>query len=283
MSLATYLDSALHTLLEGRGSKRAVDRLIARADSARDQGDWPQAAKDYQAAISAGCRRPGMKVQLGHALKEMGDFDGAEGQYREFLLGHPDDADIHLQLGHLFNKRGDPTAALSFYEQAHRLAPDDGDIAHHAGMAQRNAGRVDVFRKKEAAMRLVAARKWQEARCLLRSLVMIEGERELIGILANVTKETGQLDEAEAHYECYLSYAKSSGKPELITDCHLQLGHLYKIKGEYTLALHHFLSARKIERASGQTDPEDSELEREIVACLREIYPCFLFGDDNRQ
>ena len=131
MSLVDYLDSALHSLFEGGSSKSAVDRLIKRADGARDQKDWPQAARDYQAAISAGCARPGVKVQLGHALKEMGDFDGAERQYREFLISHPDDADIHLQLGHLFNRKGDPSTALSFYEQAHRLAPEDADIARH--------------------------------------------------------------------------------------------------------------------------------------------------------
>lgn len=282
MSLVEYLDSALHSLLEGGSSKSATDRLIKRADSARDQKDWPQAARDYQAAISAGCARPGVKVQLGHALKEMGDFDGAEQQYREFLLGHSDDADIHLQLGHLFNRKGDPSTALSFYETAHRLAPDDADIARHAGMARRNADRSDIFRKKEAAMRLVAARKWEDARGLLRSLVMIDGERDMIGILANVTKETGRLDDAEAHYDCYLNYAKSCGKPELLQDCHLQLGHLYKIRDDHAAALRHYLSARKVERENGLGDPEDSELEREIMSCLREIYPCFVFGADNR-
>lgn len=282
MSLVDYLDSALHSLFEGGSSKSAVDRLIKRADSARDQKDWPQAARDYQAAISAGCARPGVKVQLGHALKEMGDFDGAERQYRDFLISHPDDADIHLQLGHLFNRKGDPSAALSFYEQAHRLAPKDADVARHVGMARRHADRADVFRKREAAMRLVAARKWEDARGLLRSLVMIDGERDMIGILANVTKETGRLDDAEAHYGCYLNYARSCGKPELLQDGHLQLGHLHKIRDDHAAALRHYLSARKIERESGQGDPEDSELEREIVNCLREIYPCFVFGADNR-
>jgi tetratricopeptide (TPR) repeat protein len=277
MSLTAYIDNALYALFEKPAQSASIDDLITGADKARDWKDWPQAAKGYAAAIAAGGRGRGLKVQLGHALKEMGDFDGAERMYREFLAGHPVDPDIHLQLGHLFNRKGDCATALTFYERAQELDPESADIARHVVSAQNDSGRVDVVRRREAAMGYVSDRKWENARSLLQSLVMLDGEKELLGILANVTKEVGRLDEASALYDRYLSYAAEHDRLDLMADGHLQLGHLHKITGEYSVALRHFLKARKIERANGEIDSDDSELEREIVMCLREIYPCFVF------
>jgi tetratricopeptide (TPR) repeat protein len=279
MSLAAYIDDTLHSLFKGSIREGTVDDLVNSAEKARDRKDWAQAAKAYAAAISSGSTCDGVKVQLGHALKEIGDFDAAERMYREFLRNSPDDADIHLQLGHLFNKKDDLITALAFYEQAHKLAPQDTDIALHAGIAKRNVGRIEVIRKRSQAMALVSAGKWDEARRLLRPLVALDGEDDLIGILANVTKEIGRLDEATTLYGSYLRYATTSGKQHLVADCHLQLGHLHKIRGELPIALTHFLAARKIERESEDADPAESGVGQEIIACLREIYPCFIFQD----
>lgn len=277
MALAAYIDGALSSLFEKSARANTLDELIRDADRARDRKDWLLAAKAYAEAIAGGSSRPGVKVQLGHALKEMGDFDGAERMYRGFLQSHPDDADIHLQLGHLFNRKGDLACALTFYERAERLAPQDADIAQHAERARHNVGRSDVMMRREAVLALVSSRKWEEARPLLRSLVAIDGEKDLIGILANVTKETGRLDEAEALYGCYLRYATAAAAPALVADCHMQFGHLHKIRGEYSKALSHLIEARDIERRADADDSDDSEVEREILVCLREIYPCFVF------
>ncbi|MFT4115576.1 tetratricopeptide repeat protein [Bradyrhizobium sp.] len=277
MALAAYIDDALHSLFDGGVRGRTSHELVKGADKARDRKDWARAAKGYAEAISSGKVNPGVRVQLGHALKEMGDFEGAEAAYREFLADHPDDADIHLQLGHLFNRKGDLRTAATFYERACALSPGDTDIAHHAANARRNAGRTEVLRRREAAMACVAERKWEEARQLLRSLVALDGEKDLIGVLANVTKETGRLDEAEALYGGYLRYATNRSQLDLMADCHMQLGHLNKIKGDLGAALVNFLNARKARRASGDDDLETSEVQREILACLREIYPCFVF------
>jgi tetratricopeptide (TPR) repeat protein len=277
MSLATYIDKAVHSLFEGGARSASIDDLVREADKARDRKDWALAAIGYVDALSVGCMQGGVKVQLGHVLKEMGKFDEAERMYREFLLGNPEDADIHLQLGHLYNRKGDAATALTYYEQAQDLAPDDAEIARHVATARNLTGRVDVVRRRNAAMDLVHARKWDDARRDLRSLVMIDGEKDMIGVLANVTKEAGRLDEAEALYGCYLAYAKRSERPDLMADCQLQLGHLQKIKGRYSDALRHFLESRQIQRANGERDVDESAAEREIVACLREIYPCFIF------
>jgi tetratricopeptide (TPR) repeat protein len=277
MSLAAFFDRSLHSLLEGPSRRRSVEDLVKRADRARDCRDWVQAARDYTSAVASDAGRRDLQVQLGHALKELGDLDGAEGLYREFLRANPDDADIHLQIGHLFNKRGDLESALTFYEQAKALAPDDVDMALHARNARSSLGRIETIRKREAAFELVAARQWKTARLLLQSLITIDHEEDLIGILANVTKETGRLDEAEALYDCYLGYATKSGNQALIADCHIQLGHLHKINAHYSIGLTHWLRAREIQRADGSYELDGSEIEREIRFCLREIYPCFVF------
>lgn len=277
MALANYIDDALHSLFDGGAIGRTSKDLVRSADKARDRKEWARAAKGYAEAIASGRVNPGVRVQLGHALKEMGDLDGAEAAYRQFLAGYPENADIHLQLGHLFNRKGDLATASTFYERALALAPGDADIAHHAASARRNAGRTEVVRRRETAMACVAAQNWEEARRLLRPLIALDGEKDLIGVLANVTKETGRLDEAEALYGGYLRYARNRDKPELVADCHMQLGHLHKIKGDLRAALTHFLDARKLRRAGGDDDPEGSDVQREILFCLRQTYPCFVF------
>lgn len=279
MPLAAYIDDALHSLFDGGARGRVSHELVKSADKARDRKDWARAAKTYAEAVASGRVNPGVRVQLGHALKEMGDFEGAEAAYRQFLADHPDDADIHLQLGHLFNKKDDLATAATFYERAQVLAPGDADIAHHAALARRNAGRTEVVRRREAAMACVDGEKWEDARRLLRPLIALDGEKDLIGVLANVTKETGRLDEAEALYGGYLRYARNRDKPELIADCHMQLGHLHKIKGDLHTALTHFLDARKTRRVAGDDELEGSDVQREILFCLRQTYPCFVFQD----
>lgn len=277
MTVAAYIGKATLALLPAAARKRSVHRLIEDADNARSRKDWHQAARGYAAAFAADRSRAGLKVQLAHSLKEMGDYESAERLYRGYLRDHPEDADIHLQLGHLFNRQGEFETALAFYEKAHALAPDNVDISFHAQKARQYAGRADVAHRREAALALLALGNWEAARRELQSLVAIDREKDLIGVLANATKETGRLDEATALYDCYLSYGAASQRLDLIADGHLQLGHLHKIKGDHQVALKHFLEARKVERQIGTKDEDDAHLDGEIFASLRKIYPCFLF------
>ncbi len=248
--------------------------LITRADQARDHRNWSAAACDYAAAIDAGASQVGHYVQLGHALKELGDYAGAEAAYRTFLEARPFDADIHLQLGHLFNKAGEPASALQWYERAAQLAPLDADIARHASMASRRAGQASDGRKREEAMRLVEARSWQKARAMLNDLVFIDGEEDLMGILANVTKEAGAFEDAAIFYDQYRAYAQVHA-PQLMSDVELQIGHLCKVKGDYASALRHYIRARAHQRELSGYVVDDTLYDREILVCMAEIYTCF--------
>lgn len=272
------MKQALNRLL-GRPALGAMARsrrvdLIVRADRARDCRDWAAATRDYAAAIEADESDVRLQVQLGHALKEQGRYREAEAAYRRFLEGMPFDADIHLQLGHLFNKQDDPVSALQWYERALQLAPADEEIARHADTARRFAARIDVWRKREAAMRLVEAERWQRAQPLLAELVDEDGEDDLIGILANVTKEIGDLDAAADLYDRYRQYAQMKA-PDRMADVELQIGHLRKIRSDYRGALEHYIRARDHNRLRAE-DPSESELYNSLInSCISEIYTCF--------
>jgi len=101
-----------------------LDKLRARADAARDRRDWAEAALAYGQFVARAPGDAGMRVQLGHALKESGDLRAAEGAYRAALAVEPDNPDTWLQLGHalkLLDRRAD---ALDAYAGA--LARDPG-------------------------------------------------------------------------------------------------------------------------------------------------------------
>jgi len=251
-----------------------IEALVENANRARDDGDWNAAVSAYSAAIEAGAGAIGLHVQLGHALKELGDYPAAEAAYRVFLAERPFDPDIHLQMGHLFNRQDDVASALEWYAGAARLAPLNLDIANHLADARKRLGNAAVTGKRSHAMELVAAARWHEALPLLEELVTHEGQRDLIGILANVTKETGALEAAAGHYDTYRNYALAEA-PELLPDVDLQIGHLHKISGDYRGALKHYARARQSHIEQTGYVPEGAPYNHEISACINAVYTCF--------
>jgi len=97
---------------------------IARADKARDAGDWALAARHYRQALSEEPELPAIWVQLGHMQKLLGDLAGAEAAYRESLRVEPDNPDTHLQLGHLLRLRGAAASAEAAYRAALAIDPN---------------------------------------------------------------------------------------------------------------------------------------------------------------
>jgi hypothetical protein len=102
---------------------------IARADQARDKGDWAAAARHYRKALQHMPGASAVWVQFGHALKESGDPAAAEEAYRESLRRDPDVADTWLQLGHLLKIRGRKDEAVAAYQHALALDPAFTDAA----------------------------------------------------------------------------------------------------------------------------------------------------------
>ncbi|MEM1383150.1 MAG: hypothetical protein AAF713_08660 [Pseudomonadota bacterium] len=128
---------AAETLLPVRPPLEPAKALIDSADSRRDLGDFAAAAEGYAGALRHDPNVAAHWVQLGHMLKEIGGFDGAEACYRKAQALTPDDPDLDLQMGHLANRRGRPGNALELYHLALARAPHDAEIAHHIAETER--------------------------------------------------------------------------------------------------------------------------------------------------
>lgn len=111
--------------LEAQREVDELDRRIAEeADLARDRRDWVAAARLYWRVLEKLPELMPIWVQLGHVLKEQGDFAGAEAAYRRALLLDGGVADTHLQLGHLLKLQGRRSLAARAYAAAVRLEPE---------------------------------------------------------------------------------------------------------------------------------------------------------------
>jgi tetratricopeptide (TPR) repeat protein len=64
------------------GRKHDTNKLLSRADRARDSRDWLSAARYYREALDLQPDNPPVWVQYGHALKESGNLVEAENAYR---------------------------------------------------------------------------------------------------------------------------------------------------------------------------------------------------------
>lgn len=118
----------LGRLLPGRKDERsraALAKLLSRrADAARQEQRFLEAAVLYEEAARLAPERVGLHVQLGHMLKEAGRLDAAERAYATALELSPDDADLALQLGHFHKVTGRLDEAAQEFQRALTLRPD---------------------------------------------------------------------------------------------------------------------------------------------------------------
>jgi tetratricopeptide (TPR) repeat protein len=243
---------------------------VAAADRARDERDWATAVTRYRAAVALSAPSDGIVVQLGHALKESGQYEEAEAAYRAFLAAHPDDADIHLQLGHLFLVRDAYEEARGWYEKAHELAAPDSTISADAKRGLDACANGPLFADRKAALALTDRRRFREAYEKLTALVEQHGCEELTGILGNVCKELGRFGEASAYYARYEEQAARIG-PDAMFDAALQFGHLAKVQRKYCDAIEHFMRAKALFAGTARPSCTLADLESEIRACLGQI------------
>ncbi len=108
--------------------------LLRDADAARDRRDWARAAELYEQVVSVDPSALDIMIQLGHMLKEMGEFDRAASCYYSVLEKRSHDDDLHLQIGHLEKRRGNIIEAREYYGKAVALntANIDAQREYHA-------------------------------------------------------------------------------------------------------------------------------------------------------
>ena len=96
---------------------------LANAHRARALGDWPEALWHFKLASDVRPNNAGVRVQLGHALKECGRIQDAETQYRAAIALAPQSADPYIHLGHSLKLQGRRPEAADAYAKAISLAP----------------------------------------------------------------------------------------------------------------------------------------------------------------
>ena len=105
----------LNRLIGATSSGASSRQLLQEADRLRDQRKWRQAAEAYRRVLVLRPDLDPIWIQLGHALKEAADTEGAEVAYRRATYINPRSVDGYVQLGHVQKNSGrTAAAALSF-------------------------------------------------------------------------------------------------------------------------------------------------------------------------
>jgi GT2 family glycosyltransferase/glycosyltransferase involved in cell wall biosynthesis/Tfp pilus assembly protein PilF len=259
-------DGAIRRLvrhLKQRRRRRGVGALIRAGDRARDARNWGLAVPHYRRALELVPELAPIWVQLGHALKEQGDYPAAGAAYRCALALDGSAGDTLLQLGHLLRLQERWDEAADIYVRAARFEPS----REQAGIE------TDLLCRRfvEEGDKARDAGNWPEASRHYRSALASQpGLTAIWARLGNVLKEHGDHAAAEAAYRRGLALDRS------IADVHLQLGDLLKLRGRRVQAADAYATARRLdphlaaarEALQALVDSSRSEAERAIMLKL---------------
>ena len=95
-------------------SLAAMNFLVA-GNKARNEGRWANVATNYREYLDWMPGDSAMWVQLGHSIKEQGDFSAAHRCYAMALALDPGSADAYLHLGHALKFKGTAREAANAY------------------------------------------------------------------------------------------------------------------------------------------------------------------------
>jgi len=241
-------------------------RSAARAAARRQ--DWLTAARNYEALLVMRRARAGDRIQLGHALKEMGDRDAALRAYAEAAQRHPLHVDAQRQYGLYLRRLGRDAEALDALARTLALEPGAGEVrAEIAAMGVTDAatldrhflrgilagsdakeedwaGLIDRFlsaRALGAARRRARTRDWAAAEAHYRTVLRHEPGR------ANARVQLGhallEQDRPEDALACYRRAQVSSPREP---DLYLHVGHALKRLDRRASALDAYLTAWRL-------------------------------------
>lgn len=112
--------------LKGKASKGAKPPIV-NGDQARDMRDWSSARHWYRMHLDVHPDDGAIWVQLGHAEKEIGNFDAAMTAYLRAVELQHHLSDTYLQIGHLCKITRDLESARNFYSRSLEHGPDGAD------------------------------------------------------------------------------------------------------------------------------------------------------------
>lgn len=105
----------------GRITKPAANASRRLGDTARGAGHWTKAAEAYRDHLRAAPDDGPIWVQLGHMLKETGDYLGAEQAYARAATLLGSNADLSLNRGRLLRLMGDDAGAATHFATSYEL------------------------------------------------------------------------------------------------------------------------------------------------------------------
>ena len=137
------LVNSMWAKLQGFVRRRSAGEILARADAARDGGQWPEAARLYGDYLALWPEKAAIHVQHGHALKEAGQGDLALAAYRMAVGLMPNDVDALCHLAQAEAAAGSGAEAAALLALAQERAAQRGDRDAEARLL---AGEADVAR-----------------------------------------------------------------------------------------------------------------------------------------
>lgn len=114
-------DTQYHEIIAAEPGNRGA--LIGLALSARKRGDRVSALAAFRRAAEADPKNAFIALAIGDELRETGDIDGAERQYRMLLDGASQNYGASLGLGLCARRRGDRVRALEHFRNAAAADP----------------------------------------------------------------------------------------------------------------------------------------------------------------
>jgi tetratricopeptide (TPR) repeat protein len=194
---------------------------------------------------------------LGIALNNQGDTDGAIAHYRQAVELRPSYAEAHYNLGRLLAQKGRPDEAIAHYEKALEINPADAEAHNNLGATLFASGHVDeaiAHYRKALAIRP----DYADASCNLASALLSNGDldgaiayysaclavspnqAEAQYNLANALFRMGRTDEAIVHFQKVLEL-----RPEN-ADARANLGSVFLAKGRVRDAIAQYRDALRI-------------------------------------
>ena len=205
-------------------------------------------------------RNPGCWMahyNLGIALNDQGDADGAIAHYRQAVELRPSYAEAHYNLGRLLVQKDRIDEAIAHYEKALEINPADAETHNNLGamlFANRRVDDAMAHYRKALAIRP----DYADASCNLASALLSNGDLdgaiahysaclalspnqfEAQYNLANALLRVGRTDEAIAHFQKVLKLRPDNA------DARANLGNAFLAKGHVRDAIAQYREALRI-------------------------------------
>jgi serine/threonine-protein kinase len=213
-----------------------------------EEGQLPEAAGFYRAALSIRPDATAVLVDLGNALQALNKPDEACDCYRRAIELDPKEAMPHNNLGNALRAVGQLDEAIAYYREAVELDPKNAMFYYNLGLALKARGKVEeaveCYRKafeldpKDAndytdlGLAFKATGKVEEAiACYRKAIELDPKDAKAYTSLGNALKAIGKVEEAVAFCRKAIAIAPN------FAEAHCNLGQALKAHGDFAEAL----------------------------------------------